>query len=84
MSGDVLDGAKRGFDTPLAGWIRGPLAGATRDAVENLPTDWFDRDRLRSTLEAHMSGAVNHDRLLWSLLVLDAWRNRHEVARIGA
>lgn len=81
---DVLDGAKRGFDTPLAGWIRGPLADATRDAIESLPEDWFDRGRLRSTLDAHMSGGVNHDRLLWSLLVLDAWRRRHEVSRIGA
>ncbi|MGD2018178.1 MAG: asparagine synthase (glutamine-hydrolyzing) [Planctomycetota bacterium] len=84
VSGEVLDGAKRGFDTPLAGWIRGPLSEATRDAVESLPEDWFDRGRLRRTLDAHMSGAVNHDRLLWSLLVLDAWRRRHEVARIGA
>ncbi|MDG1051192.1 MAG: asparagine synthase (glutamine-hydrolyzing) [Planctomycetota bacterium] len=84
VSDSVLDGVKRGFDTPLAVWIRGPLAEATRDAVEGLPEDWFDRGRLRSTLEAHMSGAVNHDRLLWSLLVLDAWRRRHDVARIGA
>lgn len=84
VAGEVLDGAKRGFDTPLAGWIRGPLAEATRDAVEGLPEDWFDRGRLRATLDAHMSGGVNHDRLLWSLLVLDAWRRRHGVARIGA
>ena len=84
VAAGVLDGAKRGFDTPLAGWIRGPLAEATRDAVEGLPEDWFDRGRLRTTLEAHMSGGVNHDRLLWSLLVLDAWRKRHGVLRIGA
>ena len=84
VAGGVLDGAKRGFDTPLAGWIRGPLAEATRDAVEGLPEDWFDRGRLRATLNAHMSGGVNHDRLLWSLLVLEAWRRRHGVARIGA
>ncbi|MEM9803607.1 MAG: asparagine synthase-related protein, partial [Planctomycetota bacterium] len=83
VSSDVLDGRKRGFDTPLAGWLRGPLARTAEDAVETLPSDWFDRERLRTTLRAHVSGRVNHDRLLWSLIVLDAWRKRHEVRRIA-
>lgn len=80
----ILDGTKRGFDTPLTTWIRGPLAEATESAIEALPSDWFDRERLRAVLSAHMSGRANHDRLLWSLLVLDAWRQRHGVRRIGA
>ncbi|MEM9381846.1 MAG: asparagine synthase (glutamine-hydrolyzing) [Planctomycetota bacterium] len=84
VSEDVLDGTKRGFDTPLASWIRGPLADATRAAVEELPDDWFDRRRLRATLDAHMGGGRNHDRLLWSLVVLDAWRRRHDVRRIAS
>lgn len=84
LSTEVLDGKKRGFDTPLEAWIRGPLKGATRDAVESLPEDWFDRSALRSAFEAHQSGRTNHDRLLWSLLVLEHWRRRHGVARISA
>ena len=84
LQAEVLDGKKRGFDTPLQAWIRGPLREATRDALESLPEDWFDRAALRGAFEAHLSGRTNHDRLLWSLLVLEHWRRRHEVARISA
>lgn len=84
LSTEVLDGKKRGFDTPLEGWIRGPLKQATRDALEGLPEDWFDRKATLGAFDEHMSGRKNHDRLLWSLLVLDAWRRRHGVRRIGA
>ena len=84
LHGEILDGKKRGFDTPLEAWLRGPLKEATRGALESLPGDWFDRAELRGAFEAHMSGRTNHDRLLWSLLVLEHWRRRHEVARISA
>ncbi len=84
VSADVLDGAKRGFDTPLTAWTRGALRPAVEDALRALPTDWFDRRALMARLEEHLSGRRNHDRLLWSLLVLEHWRRRHEVARLGA
>jgi len=81
---DVLDGAKRGFDTPLAAWTRGALRPAVEDAVATLPSDWFDRAALESRLGEHLAGRRNHDRLLWSLLVLEHWRRRHSVARIAS
>ena len=77
---DVLDGPKKGFDTPLRGWLRGPLAEVTRDAVESLPETWFRRDALRKSLEEHASGLHDRSPLLWSLLVLEHWRRRHDVA----
>ena len=83
LPAEVLDGAKRGFDTPLDGWIRGPLAGAVRDAVASLSDDWFRRDRLEARLAEHASGSRNHGRLLWSLLVLEHWRRRHDVAGLA-
>lgn len=84
VDGAILDGAKRGFDTPLAAWIRGPLASSVREAVEGLPGDWFDRDRLRARLDAHVAGRRDHGRLLWSLLVLEHWRRRHSVRGLAA
>ena len=76
----VLDGTKRGFDTPLAAWTRGPLAATIADALETLPTEWFRRDRLRAIRDEHQHGGRDHSNLLWSLLVLEHWRRRHEVA----
>ena len=84
VPGEVLDGAKRGFDTPLRAWMRGPLAESVRDAIETLPEDWFVRARLREKLQEHRGGGRDHGRLLWGLVVLEHWRRRHAVARIGA
>jgi asparagine synthase (glutamine-hydrolysing) len=83
LAPEVLDGEKRGFDTPLGVWIKGPLAGPVRAAIEELPREWFRRERLQVLLEEHVAGARNHDRLLWSLLVLERWRARHAVAGLS-
>jgi len=79
----VLDAPKRGFDTPLRVWLRGPLAVAVGEAIEELPCDWFDRATLRSRLAEHRAGARDHGRLLWSVLVLERWRRRHDVQGIA-
>ncbi len=80
----VLDGTKRGFDTPLASWIRGPLRGAVDDALSSLPEDWFDRAALRARAAEHAAGQRDHGRLLWSLLVLEHWRRRHGCLGLAA
>ncbi len=80
----VLDGEKRGFDTPLRTWIRGPLAGAVEEAVEGLPADWLDRAALRALFAAHRAGRRDHGRTLWGLLVLERWRRRHGVRGVAA
>ncbi|MCP3920333.1 MAG: asparagine synthase (glutamine-hydrolyzing) [bacterium] len=87
LPGDVLDGKKRGFDTPLKAWIRGPLAGEVRAAIEGVPADWFAKDALLARLAEHEAGRRDHGRLLWSVLVLEHWRLRHGVtglAGVGA
>ena len=83
VSQAVLDGEKRGFDTPLRAWVRGPLRAAVEEAVASLPADWFRRERLTAALQAHLSGRRDHGRLLWSLLVLEHWRRRHGVRALA-
>jgi asparagine synthase (glutamine-hydrolysing) len=84
VDGAVLDGQKRGFDTPLGAWIRGPLAAPVAAAIEELPADWFDRAALRARLAEHAAGRRDHARLLWSVLVLEHWRRRHAVRGLAA
>ncbi|MEO2163159.1 MAG: asparagine synthase (glutamine-hydrolyzing) [bacterium] len=84
LSPGVLDGVKRGFDTPLASWLRGPLAGPLDQALRALPEDWFVPGALQRLAEEHQSGRRDHARLLWSLLVLEHWRQRHGVKRLAA
>jgi len=81
---EVLDGKKRGFETPLRSWIRGPLAGAIGEAIEELPAEVFDRVGLRRRLERHRAGTEDHSQLLWSLLVWEHWRRRHDLRGVAA
>ena len=84
LPAEVLEGEKRGFDTPLGAWIRGPLAAPVAAAIEELPADWFDRAALRARLAEHAAGRRDHARLLWSVLVLEHWRRRHAVRGLAA
>ena len=84
LPASVLDGPKRGFDTPLGRWIRGGLAAAVADALESLPDTWVDRSVLRRRYSEHQAGRRDHARLLWSLLVLEHWRRRHGVRGVAA
>jgi len=83
LPAEVLDGEKRGFDVPLGAWIRGPLRAPVEAALASLPEEWFQRRALREVLAQHLSGARDHDRLLWSLLVLEHWRRRHGVTGLA-
>lgn len=83
LPGEVLDGTKRGFDTPLAAWFRGPLAGAAESAIEELPGEWLRREALRQKWSEHRSGARDHGRLLWTLWTLNRWRERHAVSGLA-
>ena len=80
----ILDGKKKGFDTPIGVWMRGPLKQTVTDAVESLPTDWLDRDRVRARLREHLGGGRDYSQFLWSLIVLDRWRQRHQVRGLAS
>lgn len=71
---DVLFRPKQGFVTPIAQWLRGPLAGEARAIATGARlarTGWFDEIRLGTIAEAHIAGRSDHSRLLWQLLMLD-------------
>ena len=71
---DVLYRPKQGFITPIAQWLRGPLAGEARSIAASAAlarTGWFDTARLGGLAEAHISGRSDHSRLLWQMLMLD-------------
>ena len=71
---EILYRPKQGFVTPLAQWLRGPLAGEARAIATSSAlarTGWFNGERLRHIAGRHISGSADHSRLLWQLLMLD-------------
>jgi len=78
---DILYRPKQGFVTPIAEWLRGPLAGKARGIAKSAMlarTGWFDNVRLAEIAEDHIAGRADHSRLLWQLVMLD-----RSLARLG-
>ncbi len=71
---DILYRPKQGFVTPIAQWLRGPLAGEARAIAASSAlarTGWFDKAQVSRMGEAHIAGRSDHSRLLWQLIMLD-------------
>jgi asparagine synthase (glutamine-hydrolysing) len=73
-----------GFDIPIADWFRGPL----RDWVETLLDERRIREEgflrpepVRRIWQQHVTGFQNHDYLLWSLLMFQAWNHATALGR---
>ena len=73
---ELIERPKAGFGIPLAEWLRGPL----KDWVESLIDEkklaregYFNVHYIRNLWHAHLSGKRNHQSLLWSILMFQAW-----------
>ncbi|MBI1848624.1 MAG: hypothetical protein HYR86_16860 [Candidatus Rokubacteria bacterium] len=76
----VLKRRKQGFGVPLGVWMRGPL----REALEArlapgrvARLGLFDPATTQRLITEHVSGARDHQKILWSLLMFDAWREHY-------
>jgi asparagine synthase (glutamine-hydrolysing) len=66
---------KRGFEVPLARWLRGPLRGWVEERVLGATAADLGLDQvvLRQTWEEHQLGRSDHAERLQSVAVLVAW-----------
>jgi asparagine synthase (glutamine-hydrolysing) len=72
----VVQGAKRGFNVPVARLMRGPLLPLAcrylKDQADAL-AQWFRPERVSQLIEEHTTGVQDHGYLLWSLLTFSIW-----------
>jgi asparagine synthase (glutamine-hydrolysing) len=76
---ELIERPKMGFAVPLAEWLRGPLrdwAEALLDAGRLNEGGFFRPAPIREKWTEHLSGHRNHQYLLWSVLMFEAWRER--------
>ncbi|MFJ1461327.1 asparagine synthase (glutamine-hydrolyzing) [Nocardia sp. N2S4-5] len=71
----VLHRPKLGFPVPLRHWLRGPeLHDWAAAQIADSQTDHLlDKSAIKAMLEAHRTGASDHSRRLWTLLVFMIW-----------
>lgn len=79
VPGELLERPKTGFGIPVGDWLRGPL----RDWAEDLLTpEKLGADELlapapiRKAWSEHISGRRDWTQRLWTILMLQAWRER--------
>ena len=84
LSGEILNRPKQGFAVPLASWFRGPLRERVRSALMGSlirETGWFNSLFIETAFERHVSGSRDYSRLIWSLLMFEAFlRQVHRVS----
>lgn len=73
---DLFERPKQGFTLPLADWLRGPLREWAEDLLTQRAldaTDLLDSGKVRKIWQEHLNKQVNHQRGLWTVLMLQSW-----------
>ncbi|HEX5128764.1 MAG TPA: asparagine synthase (glutamine-hydrolyzing) [Usitatibacter sp.] len=76
----ILERPKVGFRVPVNEWFRGPMKDYLRGHLlseESRTRDYYDPKALSATVEEHIAGRHNHEKLLWSLLNLEIWHRQY-------
>jgi asparagine synthase (glutamine-hydrolysing) len=77
---EVVNGRKRGFSIPAAGWLRGelePFARATLAPEVLRRQGYLDPAAAARVLDDHVAGRRDNSRQLWGLLSFTLWHERH-------
>jgi asparagine synthase (glutamine-hydrolysing) len=76
----IVNRRKQGLGVPIAAWLRGPLRNVlwqrlapARIARRGL----FEPAAIARLVGEHLSGQANHRKILWTLLMFDAWCDRY-------
>jgi asparagine synthase (glutamine-hydrolysing) len=76
---EILYRPKMGFPTPLAHMFKGEMKEYVADVLgseRSLDRGYFRPEEVRRLVGEHLSGARDHHRVLWQLLVLEEWHRR--------
>ena len=83
---ELVDRPKKGFASPLAIWLRGPLRAWADELLDDRrmrENGFFDSARVRACWNDHLRGTSDHWRLLWGILMFEQWRRHWAIAPAG-
>lgn len=76
---EILERPKKGFGAPVGQWLRGPLRDFLRDTLSPsrlAESGWFEPATVARWVSEHLEGRADHRKPLYTLLVLEHWRQR--------
>ena len=77
LPAEILSRGKHGFGVPFGEWFRGVLSPDLREILDPdrlARIGLFAPDAVGRLVSEHGSGARNHAKLLWALVVFEQWR----------
>jgi len=77
---EIVYRRKQGFGVPIGAWLRGPLRPMLEErlAPERVAElGLFDSAAVHTLVTEHLGGWVDHRKILWALLMFDAWREHY-------
>jgi asparagine synthase (glutamine-hydrolysing) len=75
----ILDAPKRGFQPPMADWLRGELREQARDVLLDSVArsrGYFQPTEVERLLTEHVSGVQDHSQGIWTLFMFELWHRR--------
>ena len=82
---EILDRPKRGFELPIADWLRGDLGNFAQEVLLDPRTrqcDVLNPAYARDLLKRHIEGHEDHSGQIWTLLVLELWHREAKESRL--
>ena len=86
---ELFERPKMGFGIPVGEWLRGPLRDWAEDLLDPVKLEddgLLNAAPIRAAWDAHLSGRVNNEMKLWTVLMFQAWRDnwQNQLAGRGA
>jgi asparagine synthase (glutamine-hydrolysing) len=77
----LVDRPKAGFSIPVGGWLKTALRDWAEDLLDESKlrqAGYFNPKPIRELWQDHLDGRRNGQYALWSILMFEDWRRRHE------
>jgi asparagine synthase (glutamine-hydrolysing) len=75
----LVERPKKGFDTPIGAWLRGPLREWAETLIDErrlLEDGLLDPRPIRKSWREHLRGERNWETSLWAVLMFQSWKAR--------
>jgi len=80
LPGPILRRRKQGFSIPLGAWLHGPLKNLIHEQLSSTALrdlGLFDIAFVRTLIQEHQRGMINHETKLWTILVFIMWHKTY-------